>query len=68
MDASNKAAGDTRRLFIFNGGFLTRPRLKRILTLAGWAPRLGLPDAGDAVGIWGNSPTAVSGRWPPLST
>lgn len=62
MDASNKAAGDTRRLFIFNGGFLTRPRLKRILTLAGWAPRLGLPDAGDAVGIWGNSPTAWRGR------
>lgn len=62
MDASNKAAGDTRRLFIFNGGFLTRPRLRRILTLAGWTPWLGLPGAGDAVGLWGNSPTAWRGR------
>ncbi|WP_018000446.1 capsular polysaccharide biosynthesis protein [Paracoccus sp. N5] len=62
MDPDDKAAGDTRRLFIFNGGFLTRPRLRRILKLAGWAPRLGLPGPGDAVGIWGNSPTAWRGR------
>ncbi|CAM3028570.1 capsular polysaccharide export protein [Paracoccus aminovorans] len=62
MGLDNKAAGDPRRLFVFNGGFFTRPRLRRILELAGWAPRLGLPGPGDHVGLWGNSPTAWRGR------
>lgn len=52
----------SRRLFVFNGGFLTEPRLRRILTLAGLAPRLGWPAAGDAIGLWGDSPTAWRGR------
>lgn len=56
------AAGETRRLCIYNLGFLTRPRLARILRLAGWQPRLALPRPGDAVGIWGASPTAWRGR------
>ncbi len=50
------------RLFVYNGGFLTQRRVRRILTLAGLKPRLGLPGAGDLVGIWGNSPTAHRGR------
>ena len=50
-----------RRLFVFSGGFFIQPRLRRILTLAGWAPRLGLPGRGDAVGIWGAGATAWRG-------
>lgn len=56
-------AGDLpRRLFVFNGGFFRAPRLRRILTLAGWRPVLGLPGPGDAVGIWGGGGTAWRGR------
>ncbi|WP_234853023.1 capsular polysaccharide biosynthesis protein [Paracoccus everestensis] len=58
-----KAAGkQDRRLFAFNGGFWRAPRLRRILTLAGWDLRLGLPGTGDSVAIWGSSPTAWRGR------
>ena len=57
------AAGPrARRLFVFNGGFLWGPRIRRILALAGWQVTLGLPGPGDAVGIWGASPTAWRGR------
>jgi len=62
MLPKDKAAGDSRRLFICNAGFLTRPRLRRILQLAGWSPRIGLPGRGDHVGIWGDSPTAWRGK------
>ena len=62
MPDPDKAAGTPRRLFVFNGGFLTRPRIRRILTLAGWRPVLGLPGDGDTVGIWGASPTAWRGQ------
>lgn len=58
-----KAAGSNdRRLFVFNGGFWWQPRLRRILELAGWRLRFGLPGADDATGIWGASPTAWRGR------
>ncbi|KGJ06104.1 capsular polysaccharide export protein [Paracoccus halophilus] len=57
------AAGDTpRRLFVFNGGFFTSARIRRILALAGWRITVGLPGPGDWVGIWGDSPTAWRGR------
>lgn len=52
-----------RRLCVYNGGFFTRPRLRRILQLAGWEPTLARPGRGDAVGVWGASPTARRGRW-----
>jgi capsular polysaccharide export protein len=52
-----------RRLFVYNGGFLTQGRIRRILTLAGYSLHLGLPKAeGDAVAVWGNSPTAHRGE------
>jgi capsular polysaccharide export protein len=51
-----------RRLFVYNGGFLTQPRVKRILELAGWNIRLGLPGDGDWVGTWGKSPTSGRGE------
>lgn len=57
------AAGDhPRRLFVYNGGFWFKPRLKRILELSGWQICLGVPKAGDDVGVWGASPTAWRGR------
>ena len=61
-DDLQAAGGDPRQLFVFSGGFLRGPRIRRILTLAGWTPRLGLPGAGDAVGVWGASPTAWRGQ------
>ncbi|WP_299874175.1 capsular polysaccharide biosynthesis protein [uncultured Sulfitobacter sp.] len=58
------AAGSekNRRLFVFNGGFLTQSRIRRILTLAGYSVHVGLPGDGDAVAVWGNSPTAHRGE------
>lgn len=50
-----------RRLFVYNGGFLTQRRVRRILQLSGYSLHLGLPKEGDAVAIWGNSPTAHRG-------
>ncbi|MTH63589.1 capsular polysaccharide biosynthesis protein [Paracoccus shanxieyensis] len=62
MDHTTKAAGTSRRLFVFNGGFFTRPRIRRIMTLAGWQPVIGRPGADDWIGIWGASPTAHRGE------
>jgi capsular polysaccharide export protein len=61
-NGSAKAGTIRSRLFVYNGGFLTQKRLRRILALAGYDVRLGLPGDGDMVGIWGNSPTAHRGR------
>lgn len=58
-----QTAESTRsRLFVFNGGFLTQSRVRRILDLARYDIRLGLPGPQDRVGIWGDSPTAHRGR------
>lgn len=60
---NDTAAGPPpRRLFVYTAGFWHQPRLRRILTLAGWHLRLGLPRAGDAVGVWGHSPHAWRGQ------
>ena len=56
-----KAEDARSRLFVYNGGFLTQRRLRRILSLAGYDIRLGLPGPDDLVGVWGNSPTAHRG-------
>ena len=57
------AAGETlRRLYVFNGGFLTQTRVRRILTLAGYDIRLGKPTGADMVGVWGQSPTSGRGE------
>lgn len=50
-----------RRLFVFNGGFLTQRRVRRILQLSGYSLHLGLPGQGDAVAVWGNAKTAHRG-------
>ena len=57
-----KPPPDQRRLFVYNGGFFLQPRLRRILELAGWRVCVGLPGPGDAVAVWGASPTAWRGR------
>ncbi|MGR3633518.1 MAG: capsular polysaccharide biosynthesis protein [Limimaricola soesokkakensis] len=50
-----------RPLFVCNGGLLRWP-MRRRLRAAGYAPRPGLPKAGDLVGVWGQSPTAWRGE------
>ncbi|WP_223424568.1 capsular polysaccharide biosynthesis protein [Tateyamaria pelophila] len=61
MSASAAGPEKARRLFVFNGGFLTQSRVRRILALADYKVSLGRPKAGDLIGIWGNSPTAHRG-------
>lgn len=56
-----QAGGKRPRLFVYNGGFITQQRLRRILKLAGYRMRLGLPGPDDRVAVWGNSPTAHRG-------
>ncbi|MEM8691746.1 MAG: capsular polysaccharide biosynthesis protein [Pseudomonadota bacterium] len=58
------AGGPARqeRLYVYNGGFLTQNRVKRILDLAGYKVSLGAPSDGAAVGVWGKSPTAHRGQ------
>ncbi len=56
------ASAPRRRLYVYNGGFLTQTRIRRILALRGWEVRLGKPGPGDAVGVWGQSPTAPRGE------
>lgn len=66
MDNPNsKAAGNTnsRRLFIYNGGFLTQKRVRRILELSKWNVALGKPQVDDWVGVWGKSPTSQRGEF-----
>ncbi|MGR3676585.1 MAG: capsular polysaccharide biosynthesis protein [Paracoccaceae bacterium] len=58
-----KKAGSTRsRLFVYNGGFLTQGRVRRILSLAGFDIKLGQPGPDDLIGVWGQSPTSHRGE------
>lgn len=61
LEERSKAGGSRLRLCVYNGGFLTQRRVRRILSLAGYDIRLGLPRTDDWVGVWGNSPTAHRG-------
>ncbi len=60
-ETDTAAGADRTRLFVYNGGFLTNRRIRRILSLADYDIRVGLPKQGDTVGVWGNSPTAHRG-------
>lgn len=62
MQDSGTAGGEGSRLFVFNGGFWTQPRLRHILRSAGYRVSLGLPGPGDLVGVWGQSPYAARGE------
>ncbi len=46
------AAGETsRRLYVYNGGFLTNARVNRILSLSGYDMSLGKPSPDDLIGV-----------------
>ena len=62
MKNSAAAKETLRRLYVYNGGFLTQPRIRRILKLAGYDISVGKPGDGDAIGVWGQSPTAPRGE------
>ncbi|MCX7889362.1 MAG: capsular polysaccharide biosynthesis protein [Rhodobacteraceae bacterium] len=65
MTAAGDAAakdGARRRLHVYSGGFLTEARVRRILSLAGYDLRIGIPPADGLVGVWGQSPTAARGE------
>ncbi|MFM2356660.1 MAG: hypothetical protein RLZZ528_2396 [Pseudomonadota bacterium] len=64
MDSRDKtgAVGQRRPLFVFNGGLLWDARVRRILSLAGFDPRLGKPGPDDLIGVWGKSPTSPRGE------
>jgi capsular polysaccharide export protein len=53
---------DRKNLYVYNGGFLSKGRVRRIVELAGYDVRLGVPGDGDFVGVWGHSPTAPRGE------
>lgn len=59
---SNAAETSLRRLYVYNGGFLTQKRIRRILALAGYDICVGAPKDKDAIGVWGNSPTSHRGE------
>ena len=52
----------SRRLYVYNGGFLTQKRIRRILTLSGYDISLGKPSPEDLIGVWGQSPTSWRGE------
>ena len=49
-------------LYVYNGGLLTKGRVRRIVELAGYEIKLGTPGEGDFVGVWGHSPTSPRGE------
>jgi capsular polysaccharide export protein len=61
--APETSDGGRQSLYVYSGGFLTQPRIRRILSLSGFDIRIGKPGApGDNVGVWGRSPTAPRGE------
>ena len=65
QNAPFEAAGGhkpTRRLRYLNAGFIWQKRIRRILELAGEPLVPGLPQAGDAMAVWGQSPYAARGE------
>ena len=57
-----EAGGESSRLFVYNSGFVTLPRLRRILALKGHNICLGQPGPDDQVAVWGNAPSAARGK------
>ena len=65
MALSSKKTGakkTSRRLFVYNSGFLTQKRIHRILSLSGYDISLGKPSSNDLVGVWGQSPKSWRGE------
>ncbi|MFO8126866.1 capsular polysaccharide biosynthesis protein [Yoonia sp.] len=51
-----------QNLYVYNGGLLTKGRVRRIIECAGYDIRIGTPDPGDLIGVWGHSPTSPRGE------
>jgi len=64
VDALGHSAAEPppRRLYVYNGGFLTQGKVRRILELSGYRVRIGTPGPTDMIGVWGQSPTAWRGE------
>jgi len=63
QNETQAADGKTRRrLYVYNGGFLTQKRIRRILQLSGYDIKLGKPTGDDMIGVWGQSPTSPRGE------
>ncbi|MDE0967843.1 MAG: capsular polysaccharide biosynthesis protein [Octadecabacter sp.] len=52
----------SRRLFVYNSGFLIQKRTRRILTLSGYDISLGKASSNDLIGVWGQSPNSWRGE------
>ncbi len=61
-EVAKSRAGQPRRLYCYNTGLMRPGRIRRILTLAGYAPTTGRPGKDDLVGVWGRSPYAARGE------
>lgn len=61
-DIKDAGGATHRRLCVYNGGFLTQKRVRTLMQSAGFRVALGLPRTGDAIGVWGQSPTAHRGE------
>lgn len=62
MNPEAAGVGTPRRLYYFNAGFLKQPQVRRIVELAGYDMRLGMPATEDSVAVWGHSPYAHRGE------
>ncbi len=51
-----------QRVFVFNGGFVSQRRVRRILQLAGYRVSVGNPGQNDTIAVWGKSPTSGRGE------
>lgn len=60
-DPCQRGHSPRRNAHVFNAGFLTQGRVRRILSLAGYDLRLGRPGRADDVLVWGHSPYAGRG-------
>lgn len=52
----------SRRLYYYNAGFFTQSQVRRIIELSGYELRVGTPQAGGKVAVWGKSPTSHRGE------
>lgn len=59
--AGGSAPAGRARLYAYTAGFYTQKRIRRILHLAGYDLRAGLPGPQDPVAVWGAGPRAARG-------
>ena len=63
IDVQVSAVGQSaRHLYVYNSGLIFNKRVRRILSLSGYDVKLGKPNDGDMIGVWGKSPTSSRGE------